>query len=101
MAKDARKFVPKSVRLMDQVREVLQFNHYALSTEKSYVVWILLYIYFYNKKQVAQIKHSRIRGCTRHTLIIHPGLRYSSTRLLTLRQLNHPSKPILRIPPMW
>lgn len=31
------KYVPKSVRLMDQVREVLRFHHYAYSIEQSYV----------------------------------------------------------------
>ena len=35
------KFVPKSARLMDQVKEVLRFHHYAFNTEKSYVSWIL------------------------------------------------------------
>lgn len=46
MDKPARKFVPKSVRLMDQVREVLRFHHYAYNTEKSYSSWILKYIRF-------------------------------------------------------
>jgi len=44
------KYVPKSVRLMDQVREVLRFHHYAYNTEKSYVSWILQYIRFHNKR---------------------------------------------------
>jgi len=35
---------------MDQVREVLRFHHYAYSTEKSYVDWILRYIRFNNKR---------------------------------------------------
>jgi len=30
-------FVPKSCGLMDQVREVLRYYHYAYSTEKLYV----------------------------------------------------------------
>ncbi len=34
-------------RLMDQVREVLRYYHYARSTEKSYCQWILRFIYFY------------------------------------------------------
>ncbi len=41
----------KDARLMDQVREVLRFHHYALNTEKSYVSWILQYIRFHHKKQ--------------------------------------------------
>ena len=50
MDKPTRKFVPKSARLMDQVREVLRFHHYAYNTEKSYVSWILKFIRFHNKK---------------------------------------------------
>lgn len=37
MDNSTRKYVPKSARLMDQVREVLRFHHYAYNTEKSYV----------------------------------------------------------------
>jgi len=33
-------FKPSSTRLMDQVREVLRFYHYAYSTEQAYVSWI-------------------------------------------------------------
>ena len=50
MDKQTRKFVPTSVRLMDQVHEVLRFHHYAYNTEKSCVSWILQYIRFHNKK---------------------------------------------------
>jgi integrase len=50
MNKPTRKFVPTSVRLMDQVRKVLRFHHYAYNTEKSYVSWILQYFRFHNKK---------------------------------------------------
>ncbi len=34
---------------MDQVRETLQYYHYARSTEKAYCQWILRYIYHYDK----------------------------------------------------
>lgn len=47
---DGRRYIPKSVRLMDQVREVLRFHHYSLNTEKSYTSWILQYIRFHKKK---------------------------------------------------
>jgi len=39
-------FTPTSTRLMDQVREVLRFYHYAYNTELAYVDWILRYIRF-------------------------------------------------------
>jgi len=44
------KFRPTSVRLMDQVREVLRYHHYGRKTELAYVRWIKGYIYFHNKQ---------------------------------------------------
>ena len=43
-------FRPQAGRLMDQVREVLRYHHYALRTEESYVKWILSYIRFHGRK---------------------------------------------------
>ena len=60
MDSSTRKYVPKSLRLMDQVREVLRFHHYAYNTEKSYVSWILKYIDFNNKKHPKDMKTKRI-----------------------------------------
>jgi site-specific recombinase XerD len=34
-------------KLLDQVREVLRYHHYAYKTEKSYCQWIVRYIRFY------------------------------------------------------
>jgi integrase-like protein len=44
-----KNFTPKSVRLMDQVKETLRFHHYAYRTEKNYIHWILRYIRFNNR----------------------------------------------------
>ncbi len=45
------KFKPNpEYRLMDQVREVLRYYHYAYMTEQSYSSWILQYIKFYGDK---------------------------------------------------
>ena len=42
------KFKPNpDYRLMDQVREVLRYYHYAYKTEQSYCSWILQYVKFY------------------------------------------------------
>ena len=38
------KFRPKPGRLLDQVREVMRYHHYAIRTEKTYIKWILGYI---------------------------------------------------------
>jgi len=43
---DRQPFRPQSQRLMDQVREVLRYHHYALKTEKAYVGWIKQFILF-------------------------------------------------------
>jgi len=53
-------FVPKPGRLMDQVREVLRFYHYAYSTEKTYVFWILEYIRFNNKRHPSEMGKTEI-----------------------------------------
>lgn len=47
---DSSGFKPTALRLMDQVREVLRFHHYAYSTEKAYVDWILKFIRFNDKR---------------------------------------------------
>ncbi|MCU7934402.1 MAG: phage integrase N-terminal SAM-like domain-containing protein [Candidatus Thiodiazotropha sp. (ex Dulcina madagascariensis)] len=39
-----------SLKLMDQVREVLRYYHYAYRTEQSYCQWILRYIHFHGGK---------------------------------------------------
>ena len=42
-----RKFRPDPKRkLMDQVREVLRYHHYAYRTEQTYCQWIRRYIHF-------------------------------------------------------
>lgn len=38
------------IKLMDQVREILRYHHYAYRTEKSYCQWILRYIHFFGGK---------------------------------------------------
>jgi len=43
-------FRPTATRLMDQVRETLRFYHYAYSTERAYVDWIVRFIRFNGKK---------------------------------------------------
>ncbi len=45
---DNIRFKPNpDLKLMDQVREVLRYHHYAYRTEHSYCQWILRYIRFY------------------------------------------------------
>ena len=45
------KFRPNpDLKLMEQVREVLRYKHYAYRTESAYCQWILRYIHFYGGK---------------------------------------------------
>lgn len=62
MDSSKRKYAPKSIRLMDQVREVLRFHHYAYNTEKSYVSWILQYIRFNNKRHPKDMGKSEVES---------------------------------------
>ncbi len=49
--KKAKKFRPNpDSRLMDQVKEVLRYHHYAYRTEVSYCQWILRYLHHYGGK---------------------------------------------------
>ena len=45
------KFHPNpKLKLMDQVREVLRYHHYAYRTEQTYCQWILRYIHHFGGK---------------------------------------------------
>jgi len=45
---DKKKFKPnEDLKLMDQVREVLRYYHYAYRTEQTYCMWIKRYLGFY------------------------------------------------------
>src|SRR6266540_6850388 len=45
------KFRPHpGLKLMDQVREVLRYHHYAYRTEQTYCQWILRYIHHFGGK---------------------------------------------------
>ncbi len=49
--KNTPKFRPNpSLKLMDQVREVLRYYRYAYRTEQTYVHWILRYIHYFGGK---------------------------------------------------
>lgn len=62
-------FVPKSTRLLDQVREVLRFYHYAMATEKSYVSWIKQFILFNDKRHPKDMGKEDIERFLSHLAI--------------------------------
>ncbi len=80
MDKSTGKYVPKSVRLMDQVREVLRFHHYAYNTEKSYVTWILQYIRFNNRRHPKDMGKVEVESFLSH-LALDRGVAASTQNL--------------------
>lgn len=54
------KFTPDpNLKLMDQVRQVLRYHHYAFTTERTYCKWILRFIRYFGAK-----RHPREMGCS-------------------------------------
>lgn len=62
-------FVPSSIRLMDQLREVLRYHHYAIRTERAYVSWALRFIRFHNKKHPKNMGKVEIEAFLSHLAI--------------------------------
>ena len=54
---------------MDQVREVLRVHHYAYSTEKAYVNWILKYIRFNGKRHPKDMGKAEIEPFLSHLAV--------------------------------
>jgi site-specific recombinase XerD len=61
-----KEFTPQPGRLMDQVRETLRFHHYAYSTEKSYIQWILRYIRFNDRHHPKEMGKQEIERFLSH-----------------------------------
>jgi len=87
--------VPKSVRLMDQVREVLRYHHYAYSTEKSYVSWILQYIRFHNKKHPMDMGKVEVEAFLTH-LAVNRNVS-AGTQNLALNAISFLYKKVLQL----
>jgi len=56
------KFKPQSIRIMDQVREVLRYHHYALRTEEAYIKWILAFIRFNGTRHPSELGKQEIEA---------------------------------------
>ena len=63
------RFEPQSVRLMDQVKEVLRYHHYSIHTEKSYIHWILAFIRFHNRQHPKDLGKAHIDAFLSHMAI--------------------------------
>lgn len=63
------RFKPQSARLMDQVREVLRYHHYAIRTEETYVKWILSFIRFNDRKHPIDMAKPEIEAFLSHLAV--------------------------------
>ena len=50
----------KDKRLLDQMREALQVQHYSIRTEHTYVDWARRYILFHNKRHPTDMGASEV-----------------------------------------
>ena len=89
-------FTPKPGRLMDQVRETLRFYHYAYSTEKSYVQWILRYIRFNDRRHPKDMGKVEIERFLSH-LAINRNVS-AATQNLALNAILFLYKEVLKLP---
>ncbi len=63
------KFRPKSGKLLDQVREVMRYHHYAIRTEQTYVKWILDYIRFNGTRHPREMGKPEIERFLSHLAV--------------------------------
>lgn len=95
-SKPKARFVPQSVRLMDQVKEVLRYHHYASRTEESYIHWILAFIRFHNKQHPKTLGKSQIEAFLSHMAV---NKNYAaSTQSLALNAIVFLYKQVLGLP---
>jgi len=61
------KFHPDpKLKLMDQIKEVLRYHHYAYRTEQTYCQWILRYIRFFDKTHPQNLNSKNIERFLSH-----------------------------------
>jgi hypothetical protein len=53
----------KKRKHLDIVRDKIRVKHYSLSTEKTYVYWIIYFIIFHNKKHPVNMGKVEICKC--------------------------------------
>ena len=53
-------YIPQSVRLLDQLREVLRYKHYSLRTEEAYLYWVKFFVRWHGRS--GQVRHPRDMG---------------------------------------
>lgn len=90
------RYAPQAARLMDQVKEVLRYHHYALRTEESYIHWILAFIRFNNKQHPKELGKPHIEAFLTHLAV---NKNYAaSTQNLALNAIVFLYKQVLGLP---
>ncbi len=80
-----QKFRPNpEARLLDQVREVLRYHHYAYRTEQTYCEWIVRYVKFHKTR-----KHPREMGKTEIEAFLSHLATHGNVAVSTQRQAMH------------
>ena len=63
------RFRPKPGRLLDQVREVMRYHHYAIRTEQTYIKWMLDYIRFNGTRHPREMGKPEIERFLSHLAV--------------------------------
>jgi len=73
-------YKPSDSPLLNQVRQILRLKHMSRSTEKSYLYYILDYIYFHNKRHPQEMGIDEIRTYLSH-LAMHKNVAASTQNI--------------------
>ena len=63
------KYRPKAEKLVDQIREVMRFHHYAYRTEQTYVDWIVRFVKFHGTTHPCELGHTDIEKFLSHLAV--------------------------------
>ncbi len=88
-------YKPSDSPLLNQVRQILRLKHMSRSTEKSYLYYILDYIYFHNKRHPQEMGIDEIRTYLSH-LAMHKNVA-ASTQNIALSALLFLYRQVLKI----
>ena len=49
-------------KLMDQLRNAICYKHYSIKTEESYLCWVIMFIFFHNKRHPLEMGKDEVNG---------------------------------------
>lgn len=61
--------MPKTPRLLDQVRDKIRVKHYSIRTEKAYIQWIKSYIHFHGLQHPKELDAEHIEAYLTHLAV--------------------------------